>query len=82
MFVIKPRPGITLLDVAYHASLGTEEDYHAMVTALGSTFEEGFLAWGQAVSTAGWGRFALPHYDVQAQQATVVITNPWQVTKT
>jgi hypothetical protein len=38
--------------VAHSSSLGTEEDYHSMVTVLGSTFPEGFLAWGRAVSAA------------------------------
>ena len=41
--------------VAYSSSLGTEEDYHAMISTLGNNFQEGFLAWGQGVSAAGWG---------------------------
>lgn len=65
--------------VAHSSSIGTEEDYHAMVTALGSTFEEGFLAWGRAVASAGWGSFELPHFDAAAKRATVVVRNPWEL---
>lgn len=65
--------------VASQSSLGTDEDYHAMVTTLGSTFEEGFLAWGSAVSTAGWGSFELPLFDASACKARVVVRNPWEL---
>lgn len=65
--------------VASQSSLGTEEDYHAMVTQLGSTFEEGFLAWGRAVATAGWGRFELPEFSPDGKTATVVVRNPWEL---
>ncbi|KAB8143532.1 STAS domain-containing protein [Chloroflexia bacterium SDU3-3] len=65
--------------IAERASRGTDSDYHAMVTTLGSTFEEGFLAWGRAVSAAGWGAFELHHYDTQRREATVVVRNPWEL---
>jgi two-component system cell cycle sensor histidine kinase/response regulator CckA len=65
--------------VAYYSSLGTEEDYHAMITKLGSSFVEGFLAWGRAVSSAGWGRFSLPHCDPVRKQAVVRVDNPWEL---
>ncbi len=65
--------------VAHESSKGTEEDYHAMVTQLGETFAEGFLAWGAAVSTAGWGRFELPHLDLEGRTARVKIVNPWEL---
>jgi rsbT co-antagonist protein RsbR len=65
--------------IAYHASLGTDADYDAMVTVLGNTFTEGFLAWGRAVATAGWGHFALPEYDPEQVCATVVVHNPWEL---
>jgi rsbT co-antagonist protein RsbR len=65
--------------IAYHASLGTDADYDAMVTVLGSTFAEGFLAWGRAVATAGWGHFELPEYDPDQARATVVVHNPWEL---
>src|SRR5689334_17300117 len=65
--------------VAYSSSLGTAEDYHSMVTILGQTFEEGFLAWGRAVATAGWGWFELPQYDAAAKRATVRVRNPWEL---
>lgn len=65
--------------VATSASIGTDEDYHAMVTALGTTFADGFLAWGRAVSTAGWGSFELTHYDPAARQAIVTVHNPWEL---
>ncbi len=65
--------------VALESSKGTEEDYHAMVTQLGETFAEGFLAWGAAVSTAGWGRFELPELDLEARTARVKVTSPWEL---
>lgn len=65
--------------VAHSSSLGTDEDYHQMVTSLGETFEAGFLAWGAAVSVAGWGRFELPLFDAERGLATVVIHNPWEL---
>lgn len=65
--------------VASNASVGTDEDYRAMVTVLGDTFAEGFLAWGRAVSTAGWGSFTVPHYDAANRTATVRVDNPWEL---
>ncbi|WP_437681118.1 STAS domain-containing protein [Sorangium sp. So ce131] len=65
--------------VAQHSSLGTEEDYHSMVTTFGKTFEEGFLAWGLAVATGGWGRFELPVFDRDARRAVVIVRNPWEL---
>ena len=32
--------------VAYSSSLGTKEDFHAMVSTLGNTFKEGFFSMG------------------------------------
>jgi rsbT co-antagonist protein RsbR len=65
--------------VAHQSSLGTDEDYHAMVSVLGSSFETGFLAWGRAVATAGWGSFSLPVCDMAARRAIVVVDNPWEL---
>ncbi len=65
--------------VAHSSSSGTDEDYHAMVTVLGESFEEGFLAWGRAVGAAGWGRFELPRFDREAGLATVTIRSPWEL---
>lgn len=65
--------------VAYESSKGTDEDYHAMVTQLGASFGEGFLAWGAAVSTAGWGRFELPELDLERRRARVRVHNPWEL---
>jgi rsbT co-antagonist protein RsbR len=65
--------------VADQASLGTDEDYNAMVTALGQNFEEGFLAWGRAVGAAGWGRFSLPVIDRERKRAVVEIEEPWEL---
>ena len=67
------------LQVAYSSSLGTTEDYNAMVTQLGDTFEEGFLNWGKAVSGAGWGTFEMPYIDFKKSKASVVIHNPWEL---
>jgi len=65
--------------VAQSSSLGTDEDYHSMVTVLGSTFTEGFLAWGRAVSVAGWGSFEMPHFDIESCTAEVRVVNPWEL---
>ena len=65
--------------VAEQSSQGTSEDYHAMVTVLGNTFQEGFLAWGRAVGTAGWGKFELPQFDSAQKQAVVVVRSPWEL---
>jgi signal transduction histidine kinase len=72
-------PQLFRILVAHSSSHGTDEDYHQMVTSLGETFSEGFLAWGEAVSVAGWGRFELPVFDPERQLATVVIHNPWEL---
>ena len=65
--------------VAYSSSLGTKEDYHAMISTLGDSFEKGFLAWGRAVSSAGWGLFEMPEYNLNDKQATVIIHNAWEI---
>jgi hypothetical protein len=65
--------------VAYSSSLGTKEDYYNMVSTLGDSFQEGFLAWGKAVSAAGWGTFQMPEYNLNQQQATVIVHNPWEI---
>lgn len=65
--------------VAQYSSMGTDADYHAMVTTMGKTFEEGFLAWGRAVSAAGWGRFEFPVFDIKAKRAVIVVQNPWEL---
>lgn len=65
--------------VAYSSSLGTYEDYHAMISALADNFEEGFLAWGRGVSAAGWGSFEMPEYNPKDKQATVIVRNSWEI---
>lgn len=65
--------------VAQSASTGTEEDYHAMVTVLGDTFEEGFVKWGAAVSSAGWGTFELQLFDLPSKRARVRVSNTWEL---
>ncbi len=65
--------------ISHSSSLGTEEDYHAMVSTLGENFPDGFLAWGKAVSGAGWGTFELLDYNPVVQQATVTVHNPWEL---
>jgi signal transduction histidine kinase len=72
-------PQLFRILVACSSSLGTDEDYHQMVTTLGDTFPEGFLAWGEAVAAAGWGRFELPVFDPERGLAEVVIQNPWEL---
>ena len=65
--------------VAHSSSLGTKEDYHSIIASLGDDFAEGFLAWGKAVSTAGWGVFEMPTYDPVAKVATVIVRNPFEL---
>ncbi len=65
--------------VSYSSSLGTDEDYNAMVTQFSDNFEEGFLLWGKAVSAAGWGIFELSQIDMQARSAEVIVRYPWEL---
>lgn len=65
--------------IAYSSSLGTDEDYHAIITTLATNFKDGFLAWGKAVSVAGWGAFEMTDYNPEQKRATVIITNPWEI---
>ncbi|MEY8216029.1 MAG: GGDEF domain-containing protein [Colwellia sp.] len=65
--------------VADSSSYGTDEDYQLMISTLGTTFEEGFLAWGLAVSSAGWGMFELPVCDYQLKKATVIVKHNWEM---
>ena len=64
--------------IARSSSFGTDADYQAMVTTMGSTFAEGFLKWGDAVSTIGWGTFYLDEFDPERQHAVVRIENAWE----
>lgn len=65
--------------VAHASSLGTDTDYEVMVTQLGRDFVSGFLAWGDAVAAAGWGRFEVLAYDPEACTATVRVHQPWEL---
>jgi len=65
--------------VAHSSSLGTEEDSHAMISTLADNFKDGFLAWGQGVSAAGWGSFELRECNTDDKQALVVVRNAWEV---
>ncbi len=65
--------------VSYSSSLGTEEDYHAMISTFANNFEDGFLAWGEAVSIAGWGSFEMIEYNPMERQATVIVKNSWEM---
>ena len=67
------------LFVADSTSAGTKENYLTIINTLGNTFDEGFLAWGRAVSTAGWGRFELPEYNYQTKKATIIVRNAWEL---
>lgn len=67
------------LHVAYTSSLGTDADFNAMISTLADNFKDGFLAWGQAVSTAGWGTFELLEYDLAKKRAVVIVRNPWEI---
>jgi rsbT co-antagonist protein RsbR len=65
--------------VAHSSSIGTDTDYEVMVTKLGTDFVSGFLAWGEAVSAAGWGRFEVLTYDPKTCTAHVRVHNPWEL---
>jgi rsbT co-antagonist protein RsbR len=65
--------------VAHSSSLGTDADYELMVTKLGTDFVSGFLAWGEAVSAAGWGRFEVLAYDPATCTAHVRVRHPWEL---
>lgn len=65
--------------VAHSSSLGTDADYEVMVTKLGTDFVSGFLAWGEAVSAAGWGRFELLAHDPKTCTAHVRVRHPWEL---
>ncbi|MCP5150247.1 MAG: response regulator [Chromatiales bacterium] len=77
-FLEECGPELFSLLVARSSSYGSREDYEAMVTVLGDSFREGFLKWGEAVSTCGWGRFALPEYDHRRRHAIVTVDSPWE----
>jgi hypothetical protein len=65
--------------VARSASFGTQADYQAIMTTLGSTFEEGFAGWAKAACVAGWGLFELAAYDHEAGTAIVRVVNPFEL---
>lgn len=67
------------LQVAASASMGTEEDYHNIVTVLGDSFEEGFLKWGEATAVAGWGHVELISFSAEKKRARVKISNTWEL---
>ncbi len=77
-FVEEVGRELFVLLVAQSSSLGTQEDYHEMVTVLADNFRDGFLAWGEAVSTVGWGRFEVPELDVERRHAVVRVRNSWE----
>jgi rsbT co-antagonist protein RsbR len=72
-------PGLFRLLVAHSSSLGTDADYEMMVTKLGTDFVSGFLAWGEAVATAGWGRFEVLAFDPVTCTADVRVSHPWEL---
>ena len=72
-------PDLFRLLVAHSSSLGSDLGYETMVTKLGTDFVSGFLAWGEAVAAAGWGRFEVLAFDPVACTAHVRVTNPWEL---
>lgn len=77
--VVELGPDLFRVLVAHSSSLGTEEDYELMVTKLGHDFVSGFLAWGEAVATAGWGRFEVLAFDPVTCTAHVRVNHPWEL---
>lgn len=65
--------------VANSSSLGTEQDYYAMISSFSNNFQDGFLAWGKAVSSAGWGTFELVNYNSIEKSAFVIVRNCWEI---
>lgn len=50
-----------------------------MVTVLADNFVDGFLKWGSAVSSAGWGTFEVLMFDADARRARVRVNNTWEL---
>ncbi len=67
------------LIVARFSSIGTEEDYQAMVTQLGPTFEEGFKGWCRAALVAGWGIVTLEAFDRVSGTARLRVVDPFEL---
>lgn len=65
--------------IAFESSKGTYEDYHAMVSTLGKTFEEGFHRWGDAVGACGWGSFKVLSINWESKRAEIQIDDPWEM---
>lgn len=65
--------------VARSSSIGTQSDYDDIIAKTKGDFRAGFLAWGEAVLTAGWGRFELPEYVPSEKRAVVVVRNAWEL---
>jgi rsbT co-antagonist protein RsbR len=65
--------------VAHGSSLGTDIDYDVMVNTLGRDFVSGFLAWGDAVAAAGWGRFEVLAFEPDSGTAKVRVHHPWEL---
>lgn len=65
--------------VAHGSSLGTDADYDVMVTTLGPDFVSGFMAWGDAVAAAGWGRFEVLDFEPDSGTAHVRVHHPWEL---
>lgn len=81
LYPLAREVGIDLyrLMIAHSASKGTEEDYNFIVTKLGNNFSEGFTAWGDIVSAAGWGRFELLEFDLEKKHAVIKVRNTWEL---
>jgi rsbT co-antagonist protein RsbR len=65
--------------VAYESSVGSKQDYEALIKGVGSSFVDGFLNWGCTVRSVGWGSFALPMFDPAGCRAVVRVRNPWEL---
>ncbi len=77
-FVEEVGRELFVLLVAQSSAHGAAEDYHAMVTVFSDNFRDGFLAWGDAVSTAGWGRFEVTEFDPEQKHAVVTVRSSWE----
>ena len=72
-------PDLFHLLVAHASSQGADEDYRTIVMAQDKTFEEGFVAWSDAVAANGWGRFRLLEFNEDLRTALIRVDNPWEL---
>ena len=61
------------------SSRATNQHYKNMTSLFADDFESGFKVWGEAIATAGWGRFKLLEFSPKNKHAIIQIDNPWEL---